>query len=309
MCQGTSTSLPHISDDLISGLLGALEKLNRIGVAINHIGSGDQASMEATLRLIVDSAVEMLSGASAVIYSYDQAGGTFDAASRVSAGELTADAAGDEPRPGGLGMRAIRQRRRVLSYEERDLEIHPAKAQAGAQTMAAFPLAVAQECVGVLYVYLREPRRLDQLELLMLDNFVNQAATTIYHARQLAGIQRDLARKEDELVRLRRAGLLISSRLRLEETLEAILQMALEVTNARYGNFRLVDESGQYLVTRAIAGDHLGRPATEPLPINTSSIMGWVAKYRQPLCIPTCAPIPGCASIIHWTTLWRCAPS
>ena len=93
----------------------------------------------------------------------------------------------------------------------------------------------------------REERQFSQLELLMLDNFVNQAAMAIYHAHNLAMMQHDLARKEEELTRLRRAGLLISSRVRLEETLESILQMALEVTGAHYGIFRLLDKSGQFL--------------------------------------------------------------
>jgi signal transduction histidine kinase/putative methionine-R-sulfoxide reductase with GAF domain len=133
---------------------------------------------------------------------------------------------------------------------------------------------------------LHAEREFNQLELLMLENFVNQAAMAIFHARRLVGMQRNLARKEDELNQLRRAGLLISSRLRLEETLEAILQMALEVTNAQYGIFRLVDKSGQNLITRAIAGEHLARPLMEALPINATSVMGWVAKHRQPVCIP-----------------------
>jgi signal transduction histidine kinase len=106
----------------------------------------------------------------------------------------------------------------------------------------------------------------------------------IVQARQLARVQADLARTADELTRLRRADLLISSRLRLPDTLEAILQMALEVTGAHFGIFRLVDPGSSKLVTAAVAGD-LGRPAVEALPINTTSIMGWVAKLRQPLLI------------------------
>jgi signal transduction histidine kinase len=97
-------------------------------------------------------------------------------------------------------------------------------------------------------------------------------------------MQADLVRTADELARLRRADLLISSRLRLPDTLEAILQMALEVTGAHYGIFRLVDPNGARLVTAAVAGD-LSRPAVEALPINTTSIMGWAAKLRQPLLI------------------------
>ena len=127
--------------------------------------------------------------------------------------------------------------------------------------------------------------RFSPIELRLLDAFANQAAAVLSHVGQISDVQRDLARKEDELHRLRRAGLLISSRTRLDDTLVAILQMALEVTGAKYGIFRLVDEERKNLLMRAIAGEHLGRPAVEALPINATSIMGWVAKSRQPLCI------------------------
>ena len=99
-------------------------------------------------------------------------------------------------------------------------------------------------------------------------------------------MQRDLERKEDELNRLNRAGMLISSRLKLEETLESILQLALEVTNAHYGIFRLLDKSGQSLITRAVAGESLARPKVEELPVDSNSVMGLVARNRQPILIP-----------------------
>ena len=257
--------------------LDALTSLKQIGAAINDVDPGRHAGLEATLHPVVEGAVKLIPGASAAVYVYDQGQAAFDAAARVSAG--------DQPRPDGMGMRAVGRRRRVLSYEEPDLDIHPAKVQAGVRAVACFPLVVAGQSVGALYVNLHEDRPFGQLELLMLDNFVNQAAMAIFHARWLGSVQRDLARKEDELIRLRRAGLLISSRPRLEETLEAILQMALEVTSAQYGIFRLVDKSGQNLITHAISGGRLGRPLVEDLPINATSIMGWVAKHRRPLCI------------------------
>ncbi|HKY54880.1 MAG TPA: ATP-binding protein, partial [Anaerolineales bacterium] len=105
------------------------------------------------------------------------------------------------------------------------------------------------------------------------------------HARRLAGIQRDLIRKNEELNQLRQAGLLISSRLRLEETLDSILQLALEITNAQYGIFRLLDKNGEYLVTRAVTGMRLERPLVEQLPLNGNSIMALVARTRAPLLI------------------------
>lgn len=266
-------------------LFEVLASLNQIGATMNHIGSNGSISVEETLNMIVESATHVVPSASAVIYTYDKRVNDFDHHSRVSAGKWDKSAAGDAPRPDGLGMRAITQRRRVLSYEETNVDIHPARATAGAKSMCCFPLIVADDPVGVLYVYLRDDREFSQLELLMLDNFVNFAAMAIYHTHNLASMNRDLSRKNDELVRLRHAGLLISSRLRLEDTLKSILEMALEVTGAQYGIFRLLDRTGQFLITRAIAGEHLGSPMVETLPITGSSVMSWVARNREPICI------------------------
>ncbi len=120
----------------------------------------------------------------------------------------------------------------------------------------------------------------------MLDNFVNQAAMAVYHTRRLATVRRDLERKKDEINRLNRAGMLISSRLKLEETLESILQLALDMTGGHYGIFRLLDKSGENLITRAFAGNDMTRPQTEVLPLNSNSVMALVARSKQPKLIP-----------------------
>ncbi len=66
-------------------LLEALASLNQISSAINHIGSDDAGQNGMSLQLIVDSAIRVVPGSSAVIYTYDQATGLFDEKSRVSA--------------------------------------------------------------------------------------------------------------------------------------------------------------------------------------------------------------------------------
>ncbi|HMV30211.1 MAG TPA: GAF domain-containing protein, partial [Anaerolineales bacterium] len=191
----------------------------------------------------------------------------------------------DIPRANGFGMRSIQRKRRAFSYEEADMQIHPYQQKLGVKAVAAFPLTVADDVLGVLYIYLYEDRHLSQFEELMLHNFVNQAAMAIHHARNIAGIRQNLIQKENELSRLRRAGLLISSRQKLEETLESILNLALELTNAQYGIFRLLDKSGEFLVTRAVSSLQLERPLVEKLPISGKSMMAHVARERQPLLI------------------------
>ena len=159
--------------------------------------------------------------------------------------------------------------------------LHPAKLRAGIRVVAVFPLLAAGQVLGVIYVYLRKARSLSRIEWLALENLAHQAAAAILDLRRLAA----MARREEEVARLKRAGLFIASRPHLGETLDAVLQMALEITGAEYGNFRLLDKSGQNLLTAAIAGKHLVRPVVEPLPLHGTSIMGWVAQHRQALCI------------------------
>ena len=59
--------------------------------------------------------------------------------------------------------------------------------------------------------------------------------------------------------------MVISSRSSMKGTLDAILQVALEITDAVYGIFRLVDRSGKNLVAQAISGVGLEKPAVETL--------------------------------------------
>ncbi|HRJ58330.1 MAG TPA: GAF domain-containing protein [Anaerolineales bacterium] len=276
------------ADEINPRLLETLASLNQIGTTINQIGSSKDSA--SSLQLIVKSAIRVIPGSSASIYIYDASRNELRPESRVVAfaethAETEADHTEDIPRPNGFGMRATLRQRRTLSYEETDMHIHPYQEKKGVKVVACFPLIVAGEVLGILYIYLYEPRRISQFEELMLDNFVNQAAMAIYHARRLTDMNRSLAQKENELSQLRRAGMLISSRLRLEETLESILELALELTNAQYGIFRLLDQTGEHLVTRAVSAVHLEKPLVEKLPIQGRSIMAHVARTRQPLLI------------------------
>jgi GAF domain-containing protein len=287
----TAHPFPPSPEETDPRLLEALRILNRISNAINQIGADDSSQNDFSLQLIVNSAIHVVPGSSAVIYTYDQSSGTFERESRVSAepedrrNSSAMDHPDDVPRPDGIGMRTLQRRQRSLSYEESDLDVHPYHANLGVKAVACFPLIVANQAVGILYIYLHEERQFTELEQLMLNNFVNQAAMAIYHARRLTDIKQDLIRKEEELNQLRRAGLLISSRLRLEETLDSILQLALEITNAQYGIFRLLDKNSEYLVTSAVHGLHMEKPLVEKLPLHGNSIMAYVARERQPLLI------------------------
>ncbi len=195
-----------------------LSRLNQIGAAINRGESGNLASLENTLRLIVESATEVVPGSSAVIYTYNAKRGEFDIDSRVASEQHDDSRPDDAPRPDGLGATAVAAQHRILSYEMPASEINPAKVNQGAKAVACYPLMVADEILGALYVYLHEQRAFSELELLMLDNFVNLTAMTLATAQRITLAQQEQERKERELRRLRRAGMLISSHTSFDDT-------------------------------------------------------------------------------------------
>ncbi len=264
----------------------ALALLRDAGARLHHLGP--DTSLPEALLLIAETAVRLVAlradptdRANAVIYTYDAARAAFDPASRVAAGEGLAPLLGDTPRPTGMGAAALARRDRVLSYEEHTLTFHPLKFGAGIRTSACYPLLVAGQPVGALYVALHSSRRFTAEELLLLDTFVHLAAVAIYNTRQYEGLTRALERKVDELERLQQADRLISSRRNLDETLQEILKSALNLTGAEHGSFRLVDRRADVLRLRALMGD-TGQPtAPEVLPMSADSVVAWVARQRE----------------------------
>lgn len=274
-----------------SGLVNTLAALSEIGARITRLGMGHD--LPITLRLIAENAVDVItdpaspdSRPSAVIWIYDEARHVFEPGSRVAAGEPEGASTDDFPRPDGLGQRALLHRRRLLSYEESGQTIHPAKLAAGARAMACYPLIVAREVVGVLYVYRCDQRPFSPIELLLLDNFVNMAAMAIYHGRQVGGMARALTQKVRELEQLGLAARLISSRSNLDETLREILSIGLDLVAAQYGSLELYDKKNKRLEIKALAGRGQSLAGVPSLPVNDDSVVGRVASRRQSLLIP-----------------------
>ncbi len=279
-------------------LLQALASLNTISNTINNLDAAASQNIEEILSLIGMSAVKVIPGSAAILYAYDEVKQEFTACSSNSADARILYIPDRAPRPNGLGGRAIQSHRRVVSYGDDTFQINPKMAKQGVKTGSAFPLIVGEKIVGLLYVYLYEERRFSELELLLLENFVNQAAMAIFHADRSTSVIQNLNRKEEENARLRKAGMLISSRLDLQETLETILEMALEVLDAHYGVFRLVDRKSEKLITAAFAGEIEYAPIKDDLPIDEQSVMGWVAVKRQFLYIDDVRAQP-------WSTIYH----
>lgn len=263
----------------------ALGILRDAGSRMNHLGP--DTSLAEALQLIAGTAIRLVVSnaadrASAVIYTYDPAGGRFDPNSRVAAGEGETPLTGDLPRATGMGATSLARRARVLSYEEQGLSFHPLKYQAGIRTSACYPLLAGGHPVGALYISLHTARRFAADELLLLDTFVHLAAVAIYNTRQFEGMNRALQRKVDALERLQCADQLISSRRNLDDTLREILNTALNLTGAEHGSFRILDKRTGQLQLAALVGADPDRRRESLPPVEASGVVGWVARHRKP---------------------------
>ena len=174
-------------------MLETLARLNQIGTSLIREEAADPESLKRTLHLIVESATELVPGVSATIYTFDPLQGGFEPGSRVSAGPLVNPEVDDLPRQDGMGRRAIELGSRVLSYQNPDLTIHPAKAALGAKVVACYPLRVAEENLGVLYVYRHDFNRFTELELFILEHFMQLTALTLSLARGRSLAQQEQA--------------------------------------------------------------------------------------------------------------------
>ncbi|MBN1440487.1 MAG: GAF domain-containing protein [Anaerolineales bacterium] len=285
-------------------LLAALGILRESAEKINRL-SGAESVSEA-MRLIAEAAVRLidpeLSGKGAAsVWAYDPERSRFDPLPRMGAGGGEGAPPEDFPRPDGLGARAIRNRRRILSYEESAPPDHPGRIQAGIRATACFPLLAAEQPAGALYAGLRSGRRFTPSELLCLDLLAGQSAAAVRNTRRFEAVNRALQRKVDELERLHGAERLISSRRSLAETLREILRTAVELTRASHGSFRLIDKRSGNLRLAALSGrdDLPSDPAEPDLPVDDAhSVVGWVARRREAVRIDDLREAP-------WSAIYR----
>lgn len=264
-------------------LVQALALLRDIGADLNQLDH--KLDLATMLQRVAQAAVQAIGGGSALatgvdIWIYDTVSQNFDPGSRVSAGELAGLATDYGPRPDGFGIRAVRQRRRLLSTAPDAPRLHSAIKQRGVRVLVCFPLIAGGEPAGAMYVYRCQAKAFSDIELLLLDNFAQLAALAIFHGRQLSVMTQTLERKVREMEKIKWASQVINSRTKLDETLQEILYIALDMTAAQYGSLELFDKQRNLLVTKALAGSEVSLSDMAPLPIHRDSVVGLVAITR-----------------------------
>lgn len=255
-----------------------LARLSRITSTVTSLHRENEPGIYAALKLITRNAVDLIPGAVVSICSFDPTRGALDLDRRVMVGEPFWPAVDDPCQINGLATAALQHKVRQFSWEDQASE-------SAAGQVACFPLLASGDVFGVLVANRPDDQPFQPTDLTWLENLASLAALTLSLTRLPIQAQQEQTRRERQLRRLRRAGMLISSRSSLQDTLDTILRTALEITDASYGIFRLVDRSAKYLVTRSFTGIGLAKPAIENLPIGETSVMGYVARKREPVLI------------------------
>jgi signal transduction histidine kinase/putative methionine-R-sulfoxide reductase with GAF domain len=245
----------------------ALEHFHHIGATINRLEPGDAAGVEAALEVIARVAAETAPGLTVRIFAYDVSKADLQTTPVVSSGLKSVF----NPREAAFAAEALERGTPMVSTV--------------GDWRVCYPLLVGSERLGVLCVSSVNAASVTRQAELALGHYASLAGMALAVSRQSMLAQAEQGRKERELRRLRRAAMIISSRSNLKETLDAILEVALDITDAIYGVFRLVDRSGKNLVCMAITGIGLEKPAVETLPIDGHSIMATVAARREPVVV------------------------
>ncbi|HWS23964.1 MAG TPA: GAF domain-containing sensor histidine kinase [Anaerolineales bacterium] len=267
---------------LISNLQSAIKSLNSVIY-------DDRTSINSLLKIIAIQAATLSERSECSVHLVsDTQGDRFDPLKRILAlktANTLSETASDTPREEGLGYRTLNRRESVISYQENGLTLHPYFIGRGAAIAICHPLIVDQNLIGVLYIYLQEEREFSDIEISSQRIFSDHAAMALYLLRKQEKLSYDLLAKQKQLIQLQSAAKALFSKQNLHDTLHTILDLALEITGAEYGIFRLVDEKQKHLLTYSFSGSKISKPKVEALPINQKSVMGSVALSRRTILI------------------------
>lgn len=265
-------------------LLDIVQSIKRFSVE----DFSDFSSCFSFLNLLACEITKLFDNTECVLYLTEPSTDSFNLDSRIFAvrGRLKDnDRVSDPPRQNGLGFRTLEKKRTTFSSNENNLTLHPYHINRGANTAICLPLEFNNTLLGVMYLYLHEDREFTNHEVGIVEIFAIYGAMGVFFLQLKEDLNNNIQAKEAELLQLQSAAKVLFSKQNLSETLQAILDLALSLTGADYGIFRLVDEQKKYLLTFSYATADMRKPRLEALLIDQNSIMGTVAMNKKTILI------------------------
>lgn len=246
-----------------------LEQLRRVSLQLTST-----LTLAPVLDTVLDAILALTSYKNAHIFLYDGETLTFGAA--VLEGERR-NVPISEPRPDGLTYTVARTGEAVVIPSVDEHHLFQDWQWGGA--IAALPLRIGAEVVGVINVAYYRPQTFDDHELQVLRLLADKAAVAIHNARLFEQTETTLARTE-ALYTITRSLITLE---RSTDVLEVVVNRAADALSADRVLLIVLDQSSR-AVTRFIAGGPGGNDLTpssyEEL---MSGLTGWALRTHKPV--------------------------
>ena len=148
------------------------------------------------------------------------------------------------------------------------------------RSIAALPLRVGDELVGVLFINFRQPQRFDGTQKLFIDGLAHYAAIAIKNAHTFGML---VQRRVHELEIFQDIDRALSQNLELDSVLATILKLGYESVPADGASILLYDSRSQALVTKEALGTHNAIAQASIIPLlATRGITRWAMQQKKP---------------------------
>ncbi len=267
-----------------------LEAIRQAGL---HVTSS--LELQPVLEAILESALQLVQGADAHIFLYEDERLNFGAAMWAGRGQQDPYA---EPRQNGATYMVARSGKRLVIPDVAHHELFQGGAyDEWAGAIVSLPLKIGDQVQGVMNVAFDEPHAFSEEELNVLGLLADHAAIAVENAR----LYKEEQRHVEELTALHNIDLAITSTLSLDEVLERIYELLSKLMDVTTFYIGLHDEKTEQLRISLIVdqGNHLA-PLTLDLQ-ERGGFAGWVVRNQEPLWIENWAqeqetlPIEGIA--------------
>lgn len=250
-----------------------LEQLRRVSLQLTST-----LTLAPVLDAVLDAVLALTSYKNAHIFLYDGENLTFGAA--VLEGQRQ-DAPISEPRPNGITYTVARTGKSLIVSSVNEHPLFQDWQWGGA--IAAFPLRMGEEVVGVINVAYDESQTFDDEEMQVLRLLADKAAVAIHNAGLFEKTESALARTE-ALYAIARSLITLE---RSTEVLQVVVDRAAEALSADRVLLIVLDQNA-HAVRRFIIGGP-GRDTLTPTPYEElmNGLTGWVLRTHSPAYSPT----------------------
>ncbi|HLX56315.1 MAG TPA: GAF domain-containing protein [Ktedonobacteraceae bacterium] len=291
---------PHIALALHNiGLYNSLVQLNKTGQFLTQQLDSEQA-LQATVDKIRDAAKADI----VVLYPYDHALRRFILPPIITGTVIDSTIQSMSPNQSDDTMALMVQLKTPIFAKDSDAfytKLHGnsyvRRGSFGQREMvrsiAALPLQIGDELVGVLFVNFRQPQRFDATQKLFIDGLAHFAAVAVKNARVFGTLTQRRVRELEILQDIDRE---LSRNLELQPVLDTLLKLGHERVPADGASILLYDSRTKALVTTATIGQHAISRKVLIVPVQASrGITRWVLEQKKAARV----------SNVHLDPLWR----